>query len=355
MAHYAHVKPQKHISVDDDLNLPGPFDPAESEKPWFLPPEEESDDARGLLAPLPRAERALLLDAPGWRAAEAELSADLAELAFDLGRLAERVAAAGPGAVQRLALAEASSLSWWSGDRVTADRLALWLSYRIGAAEEGGEGLIRTAWAARRLAAPRQGRGLAEVLATALGEEGRADSGLLDDVVTETGALKGAHAVTRGAALCQLWRALDERPDHLRGLEAAVLGARVAAGQGGLPFLPLTLTGFGALTTSGKSEARLAGWITGAHRAVLSALMTMERLAIWVQRAEAETADLSGRTPARLIAALAAHPMLAAPQAEAETNASRAAVQRNLDVLVARGLVREVTGQGRFRVWAAGI
>jgi hypothetical protein len=30
-------------------------------------------------------------------------------------------------------------------------------------------------------------------------------------------------------------------------------------------------------------------------------------------------------------------------------------VQRNLDVLVARGLVREVTGQGRFRVWAAGI
>jgi Fe2+ or Zn2+ uptake regulation protein len=45
--------------------------------------------------------------------------------------------------------------------------------------------------------------------------------------------------------------------------------------------------------------------------------------------------------------------MLAAPQAEVETGTSRAAVQRNLDVLVARGLVREVTGQGRFRVWAA--
>jgi hypothetical protein len=26
---------------------------------------------------------------------------------------------------------------------------------------------------------------------------------------------------------------------------------------------------------------------------------------------------------------------------------------RNLDVLERRGLVREVTGQGRFRVWAA--
>lgn len=81
--------------------------------------------------------------------------------------------------------------------------------------------------------------------------------------------------------------------------------------------------------------------------------MALERLAAWRARAEAETADLQGRTPARLIAALAAQPMLGAAQAEAETGASRAAVQRNLDLLVARGLVREVTGQGRFRVWAA--
>jgi len=51
-------------------------------------------------------------------------------------------------------------------------------------------------------------------------------------------------------------------------------------------------------------------------------------------------------------AALAARPMLGAAEAEAETGASRAAVLRNLDLLVARGLVREVTGQGRFRIWA---
>jgi Fic family protein len=138
-------------------------------------------------------------------------------------------------------------------------------------------------------------------------------------------------------------------------VEAAVLGSRLAAGQGTLPFLPLALTGFSALTASGGPEARLAGWISGAHRAVLSALMTLDRLASWRARAEADTADLQGRTPALLIASMAAHPMLAAPQAEAETGASRAAVQRNLDVLQARGLIREVTGQGRFRVWAAAI
>jgi hypothetical protein len=352
------MKPRHRDPVEEDLSLPGPFDEGEAEAaaaPWFLPADP---DGAAIPAPLPRAGRGGLLDAAGWRAAEAAQAADLADLAFEFGRLSERVAAAGQGAVQRLALEEAASLSWWSGDRVTADRLALWLSYRIGAAEEGGDGLIRTAWAARRLAAPTsgpgggQGRGLAEALAASLGEGGRADPGLLADVAAEMAALQGASAVTRAAALCQLWRALDERPDHMRGLEAAVLGARLAAGQGALPFLPLTLVGFSALSASGPPEARLAGWITGAQRAVLSALMTLDRLAQWRARAMAETADLQGRTPARLIAALAAHPMLAAPLAEAETAASRAAVQRNLDLLAARGLIREVTGQGRFRVWA---
>ena len=324
----------------------------EKRHPWFLPPDDADARDGPLAAPL-RPGPTALLDAAGWRAAEAALAADMADLSFDLGRLAERARTAGPGATQRLALEEAASLSWWTGDRIGADRLALWTSYRIGAVEEDGGGLIRTAWAARRLAAPAgQGRGLVETLAAALGEETRADPGLISDVGAVLEPLATLSAVTRGAALFHLWRSLDERPDHLRDLEAAVLGARLAA-RGALPFLPLALTGFGALTASGGSDARLAGWIAGAHRAVLAALMTLDRLAAWRARAGAETADLSGRTPARLIGALAAHPMLAAPQAEAETGASRAAVQRNLDVLQARGLIREVTGQGRFRVWAA--
>lgn len=347
------MRDQKPFQIEDGATPPGPYDRSEPEDPWFLPPDDLEAAEAGISSSLPRADQASLVDGAGWREAEAGLAADLAELSFDFGRLEERVRTAGPGAVQRLALAEASSLSWWNGDRVTADKLALWLSYRIGAAEEGGEGLIRTAWAARRFAAAGQGSGLAEALARSLGEERRADAGFLADVVAEVAALAGTSAATKGCALFHLWRALDERPEHLRGLEAAVLGARLAAGQGGLAFLPLTLTGFSALTTSGSPDQRLAGWISGAHRAVLSALMTLDRLAEWQTRAEVETTDLQGRTPGRLIAALAAHPMLAAPQAEAETGVSRAAVQRNFDVLEVRGLVREVTGQGRFRVWAA--
>lgn len=344
------MKPPHSIHADDDLGLRGPFDPEEDDDPWFLPPEDPDDPSP---AASPPSGPTSLVDAAGWRAAEAALAADLAELSFDLGRLAERARGAGPGAVQRLALEEAAALSWWTGDRVGADRLALWTSYRIGAAEEDGGGLIRTAWAARRLGASAgQGRGLVDTLTTALGEETRSDHGLIADVAAELEPLVGCSAVTRGAALFHLWRALDERPDHLRGLEAAVLSARVAA-QGAVPFVPLALTGFGALTVGGTLEARLTAWISGAHRAVLAALMALDRLGQWLARAEAETADLSGRTPGLLIATLAAHPMLAAAQAEADTGASRAAVQRNLDLLHTRGVIREVTGQGRFRVWTA--
>jgi Fe2+ or Zn2+ uptake regulation protein len=39
--------------------------------------------------------------------------------------------------------------------------------------------------------------------------------------------------------------------------------------------------------------------------------------------------------------------------AEALTGASRAAVQRNLAWMETRGLIRELTGQGRYRMWRA--
>ncbi|MGL5010497.1 MAG: helix-turn-helix domain-containing protein [Paracoccaceae bacterium] len=346
------MKSSRPIFTDKSDGLIGPYDsPSAPDDLWFLPDDDSTSNV-AIAEPftLAKSGHAGLLDAKAWRAAEAALAADLAALAFDYGRLSERVRAMRESPTQRLALAEASSLSWWTGDRVSAERLALWQSYRIGAADAEGGGLIRTAWAARRLAAAGQGGDAAAVLQMGLGEG--ADRDLIDEVAQVLGDLPGLSAVTQGCALLHLWRSLDERPEHLRGLEAAVLGARLAAGQG-MAFLPLTLTGFSAVTASGAPEARLTGWITGAHRAVLAALMMLERLAAWRARADAATSDLQGRTPGRLITALAAHPMLGAAQAEAETGASRAAVQRNLDVLTTRGLAREVTGQGRFRVWAA--
>lgn len=350
------MKPRPPYSTDDDPDAageaPGPYDGESAEDGlWFLPGPDPEGEADPFAPPLPQAPRQALFDLGEWRAAEAALAQPLADLALDLGRLVERVETMGQGAAERLAQEEAAALSWWTGDRIAPDRIALWLAWRIGAAGEDGEALIRTAWAARRLAGPGT-TGIAATVGDLLDDAGRGDAGFVADVVGALEGVAGLAPVTRGCAAFQLWCGLEERPDHLRSLEAAVLGARLA-GQGGLGFLPLTLTGFGALTASGDPERRLAAWLQGAHRAVLAALMALHRLAEWRGKAEAGIADLSGSTPARLVTALAAHPMLGAAQAERETGASRAAVQRNLDLLSARGLVREVTGQGRFRVWAA--
>jgi Fic family protein len=115
----------------------------------------------------------------------------------------------------------------------------------------------------------------------------------------------------------------------------------------------VALAGVTALQASGSAHTRLAAWISGAEQATLQALMQLERLAVWRQTARATLADMQGRTPALLIEVFAAWPMVPAPLAEAETGASRAAVQRNLDQLAQRGLIREITGQGRYRVWVA--
>ena len=76
-------------------------------------------------------------------------------------------------------------------------------------------------------------------------------------------------------------------------------------------------------------------------------------LEAWEARAIARSSRLSGRTPPRLITVLRDWPLVTAPMSEELTGASRAAIQRNLAWLEAEGLVQEVTGQGRYRVWRA--
>jgi hypothetical protein len=86
--------------------------------------------------------------------------------------------------------------------------------------------------------------------------------------------------------------------------------------------------------------------------ACLTAIRHLDDIEAWSARAEAMMAQLSGRTPPALRRALTEWPLVSAPMAEALTGASRTAVQRNLAWMEERGLIREVTGQGRYRVWA---
>ncbi len=79
----------------------------------------------------------------------------------------------------------------------------------------------------------------------------------------------------------------------------------------------------------------------------------LDDIEAWSTRAESEMLPLSGKTPPALRAVFGEWPVVSAPMAEALTGASRATVQRNLAWMEARGLVREVTGQERYRMWSA--
>ncbi|WP_434622544.1 helix-turn-helix domain-containing protein [Tabrizicola sp. M-4] len=337
------MKLNRQSVLEDIASPPSLYDAAEEAEPWFLPPDDPVDD----LPPLPRSERGRIFDPADWFAAQGALSGDLAAAVLVQGRLAERMAGAGEGARLRLALEEVAELGWWTGARFGMERLALYVALRVGAGEDG-LALGQAAWAVRRLTAgaePGAG-GWRAGLAAFLGFEGEAVDSLAE-VMAGTEAL---HPLTRAALLLHGWGLAGENR-AARELEAAVLAAR--HGAQGAPFLPLALAGGTALRGQGPAEARLAAFYRGAEQAGLAALMLLDRVALWQRKADTALADLSGKTPRALVEVFARWPMVSAPMAEEHTQASRAAVQRNLDLMTQRGVIREITGQGRYRVWTA--
>jgi len=335
---------------------------AEEEDLWFLPGPMEEDHLPPGAPPLPQASRDRLFDPQDWLQAQNALSGELARLTQIFGELDLRLRDAPPGMHLRLALREASDLSWWSGDRLSLDRLSLWHVLRIGSTEDTEQGFARAGWAVRRLTG---GAPPADGLAAFLDRPSEGteplemgpDPGALSDLSVLMAEAGDLHPVTQGAMLFFAWRILGA--SWSRDLEAAVLAARHAAsisrksGQGAL-FLPLAMSGADTFRGQGGPQAKLTAWISGAERATLAALLHLETVGDWQHKALNAVSDLSGRTPAKLIEVFASYPLVSAPLAEQQTGASRAAVQRNLDCLAARGLIREITGQGRYRVWCIG-
>jgi hypothetical protein len=254
----------------------------------------------------------------------------------------------------RLALQEVADLGWLSGARIGVERLSLFIALRTGAGDDAAL-LGQFAWGVRRLSGQGklEGQGGSAVRLTAfLGFEGDAVVDLADTMV----GTEALHPITLAAFLFHAWKmAGAER--SARDIEGGVTAARLAGeklGRGAL-FLPLALGSGTALRGQGTVLARLAAFYRGAEQASLSALMMIERMTDWEQRAREALKDCSGRTPGELVQVFARWPMVSAPMAEAHVGASRSAVQRNLDLMTACGVVREITGQGRYRIWTAAL
>ncbi len=321
---------------------------------WFLPgPMEEEPD---YLPPGPRAEprEAEVLD--DWRKAEAGHAARLARVAGRVGALDDRLKRGPEGWRHRLALIEAADLSWFAGDRIGPDRLALWISMRLSGAHDDTAALARVGWAVRRLTG---GPGPVVDLAAFLDRrdpENMADEaepfadragGWLDLIAQ----VADFHPITRACMGYHLWSlaGLGQQGDRM---EAAVTAARIAASEGkGAVFSPLAMGGAGGLRAGGSPADRLARWLDGMETACLTAVRHLDDIEAWSARAKTEMIPLSGRTPPALCAVLTEWPLVSAPMAETMTGISRAAVQRNLAWMETHGLIREVTGQGRYRMW----
>ena len=346
------------LNDDDTYAAPnGPYDSNPIDEPWFLAAEDPiTFDA----PPLPRADRTVLMNPREWAAAQADLARELASVAMLFGALDQRLRAAPLGWQHRLALMEAAELSWWAGDRIGIDRLALWDALRLTGVQDDSQALARMGWALRRLGGGADLQISSSGLAAFLGRHGpvEAANDSVEDLVDLLQSAAQLHPITQSAVAFHGWRMLGDG-GPVTEIEAAVLAARLAAQMGrvhsaglGAVFMPIAISGFAA-DKGGSVLDRLSAWLRGAERATLAALLHLERLSGWQTKADAALADLQGRTPPALIRVLAEWPTVTAPMAEAATKASRASVQRNLTLMQTRGLIREVTGQDRYRVWTA--
>ena len=335
----------EETSEDDLWFLPGPMEV----EPDYLPP--------GSRAQLP--ETAVLDD---WRKAEAGNAAHLARVAGRIGALDDRLHRGPEGWRLRLALIEAADLSWFVGDRIGPDRLALWISMRLSGVQDDTAALARIGWAVRRLTG---GPGPEVDLSAFLDRrdpENMANEAepFADRAVGWLDLMAQAadmHSITRACMGFHLWNlaGLGQQGDRM---EAAVTAARIAASEGpnlngGAIFAPLAMRGAGGLRASGPPAERLERWLEGMETACLTAMRHLDDIQAWSARADNMMAPLSGKTPPALRAVLTEWPVVSAPMAETLTGASRAAVQRNLAWMETRDLIREVTGKGRFRMWRA--
>ena len=329
----------EETSEDDLWFLPGPMD----EEPDYLPPG-------------PRAELRETAVLDDWRKAEAGNAARLARVAGRIGALDDRLRRGPKGWRHRLALMEAADLSWFVGDRIGPDRLALWKSMRLSGVQDDTAALARVGWAVRRLTG---GLGPEVDLSAFLDRRDPENLGVEAEPFAERAGgwldlmaqAADLHPVTRACMGFHLW-SLAGLGQHGDRMEAAVTAARIVASEGkGALFAPLAMGGAGGLRSGGPPADRLSRWLDGMETACLTAMRHLDDIEAWSARAEAEMSPLSGRTPPALCAVLTEWPLVSAPMAEALIGASRAAVQRNLAWMEARGLIHEMTGQGRYRMW----
>ncbi|WP_347265783.1 hypothetical protein [Paracoccus sp. (in: a-proteobacteria)] len=308
-------------------------------------------------------------DAAAWLAAQSGLALELAQAAQALGRLDEAIAALEPaaraGALRRLALSEIEAMLWAQGVPLRREEVGRDLMEARAGADLEAMRLAR--WGIRRL----EGQGDPGRLRGFLGLHHTELPGLdeslsprptgadFDAAAAEFAAghalLAGLAPLARAPAARSLWRRAGLSPPE-RLTESAVWTARdMALGCDALCFVPMGRHGRAVWVDGGPPGERLRRHLAAARAGLVEARQELARLDAWRVRAMAAAARIKGDNAARAIAALAAQPLLSAAMLQAETGISRDTAERMLARLRALGLVREITGGRRFRLWVAAL
>jgi hypothetical protein len=301
-----------------------------------------------------------------WLAAQSALAVDLAGAALSVGRLEARLSLmddkARVGATRRLALIEIEEMLRAQGTPLSREEIGL----DAMAARAGTDlaAMAQARWALRRLEGQADPASLRDFLALHRNLDGadapwserpvgNAFDAAAADFLEAMEGLSGLHPLARAPAARMLWRLADLSPDGA-AIEGAVWAARdMARAIPGLAFLPLGRHGRAIWADGGPPEGRLSRHLAALARGAEDACRMLDRLADWAQAAREATATIKGQNPARIIAALAAHPVLHTAQVEELAGVSRDTAERLLSRMRKMGLVREITGARRFRLWTA--
>lgn len=303
-----------------------------------------------------------------WLAAQATLAVLLAGAALAAGRLEARLSLmddkARAGATRRLALIEIEEMLRAGGTPLSREEIGLDAMAARAGTDPGT--MAQARWALRRLEGQSDPHRLRDFLALHRNPD-QADAPWSD---RPTGAsfdmaaagfldamkdLSGLHPLARAPAARMLWRLAALSPDGA-AIEGAVWAARdMARATPGLAFLPLGRHGRAIWADGGPPEQRLSRHLAAAQQGASDACRLLDRITDWARAACRATATIKGQNPARIVAALAAHPVLHTAGVADLAVISRDTAERLLVRMQRLGLVREITGTRRFRLWSAAV
>ena len=127
----------------------------------------------------------------------------------------------------------------------------------------------------------------------------------------------------------------------------------MAQGCERLPFVPLGAAGRRVWTAGGPVAARLASHLAAVASGARAGREEIRRLEAWAAEAHFATSGIRGGNAGRVIAVLAARPLVSAEDVAIGAGISRMTTERMLNRMTEMGLIREITGASRFRRWRA--